>query len=257
MSFVFVDWDDQLHTGVWLSCRRRRHQRGSGCLVRDARCARVSSASWAPTPASGAGVSLWCAANLHHLVPLLQLLGFHRLTSAYIVTTTVRSNSVSAVLPQFTRDPCHAVTAEQQIACTGIKVSKTSKRSRCQRTENTGREVIDQVRRQMETRKRKGQNIGEMNSAKIRAIFWVETNNVCIFHKNFSAAVDWSWSIFHIVATPLSPFKIWQNGDVKFQSMRLTVQWAECLKCKTLDATLTSPRHKLVNFHEKSLRPPY
>ena len=43
-------------TGKWgLSCRRRRHQkRGSGWWERDARCARVSSASSAPTPAPGA-----------------------------------------------------------------------------------------------------------------------------------------------------------------------------------------------------------
>ena len=259
MSFVFVDWDDQLHT------------RECGCPA-GAGGTREAAVAWWETP--GAPESHQPPEHQHLLLVLVSPSGAQPIYTTWCLSSNSWGSTGSLLHISWQQlwgatqsAPCcpnlHEILAmpwqqNNKLLAPGLKSRKAARGAvaRGQKTQEGGLLI-----RWDGDEKKKGTEHWwddyEFCKDQSHLLSWAETNNVCIFHKNFSAAVDWSWSIFHIVATPLSLFKIWQNGDVKFQSMRLTVQWAECLKCKTLDATLTSPRHKLVNFHEKSLRPPY
>ena len=109
-------------------------------LVRDARCARASSASSAPTPAAAGAFPLvrdhchhqfappgaWCPEVTQGVPQALVHWCLYRDNTCEPCLLTVR-----AVLRQFARDPCQDVTRGQQFSCT--KVLETSKSSNNQK----------------------------------------------------------------------------------------------------------------------------
>ena len=120
-------------------------------LVRDARCARVSSASSAPTPAAGAFPLVRCrhqsgppGARCPELTQGVPQAVVHRCLSRDN-TCEPCSPTVRGVLRQFARDPCHAchLTRGQQFSCTTVKVLETTARGPITKREHkkTGGEI--------------------------------------------------------------------------------------------------------------------
>ena len=105
-------------------------------LVRDARCARVSSASSAPTPAPRGAFPLVRHQCHHQFAPPGASPGvnWRGPAQAYIVTTPV-SCSLTDCQSQFAPDPCLLLWQEDQLSCntTTVKVLETSKSSNQQK----------------------------------------------------------------------------------------------------------------------------
>ena len=178
MSFVFVDWDDQLHT------------RECGCPA-GAGGTREAAVAWWETP--GAPESHQPPEHQHLLLVLVSPSGAQPIYTTWCLSSNSWGSTGSLLHISWQQlwgatqsAPCcpnlHEILAmpwqqNNKLLAPGLKSRKPARGAvaRGQKTQEGG-----YWPGKMETRKRKGQNIGEMimNSAKIRTIFWVELKTI-------------------------------------------------------------------------------